>query len=62
MNPFVSKCFAKGQQVQWTARSAHLFLQVRTRVLNNNIGDAFKGWYPGMKIESVVEEKSDAAA
>ena len=37
-------------------------LQVRTRVLKNNLGDAFKGWYPGLKIESVVKEKSDAAA
>jgi len=62
VNYVVSKRFAKRQQMQWTPRSAHLLLQVRTRVLNNDLGDAFKGWYPGLKIESEVEEKSDAAA
>jgi len=37
----------KKQQMRWTPRGAHLLLQVRTRVLNNDLADAFGRWYPG---------------
>ena len=45
-NQVVSKCMVKKQQMRWTARGAHLLLQVRTRVLNDELADAFRRWYP----------------
>jgi hypothetical protein len=36
----------KKQQMRWAPKSAHLLLQVRTKVLNNDLGVAFKRWYP----------------
>jgi len=32
--------------MRWTPRGAHLLLQVRTRVLNNDLADDFHRWYP----------------
>jgi hypothetical protein len=46
INQVVSKRMAKKQQMQWTQRGAHLLLQVRTRVLNEEWEDVFRGWYP----------------
>jgi hypothetical protein len=37
----------KKQQMRWTPRGAHLLLQVRTRVLNNDLANDFHRWYPG---------------
>jgi hypothetical protein len=37
----------KKQQMRWSLRGAHLLLQVRTRVLNNNLATDFHRWYPG---------------
>jgi hypothetical protein len=37
----------KKQQMRWTPRGAHLLLQVRTRVLNNDLAADFRRWYPG---------------
>jgi hypothetical protein len=37
----------KKQQMRWTPRGAHLLLQVRTRVLNNDLTADFHRWYPG---------------
>jgi hypothetical protein len=31
---------------QWTPKGAHLLLQVRTRVLNDEWEATFRGWYP----------------
>jgi hypothetical protein len=36
----------KKQQMSWTLRGAHLLLQVRTKVLNNELGAVFRQWYP----------------
>jgi hypothetical protein len=36
----------KRQQMRWTLRGAHLLLQVRTRVLNDELADVFRRWYP----------------
>jgi hypothetical protein len=33
--------------MRWTPRGAHLLLQVRTRVLNDQLADDFHRWYPG---------------
>jgi len=45
-NQMVSKRMVKKQQMRWTPKGAHLLLQVRTRVLNDELGDAFRRWYP----------------
>ena len=46
VNQIVSKRMVKKQQMRWAPKSAHLLIQVRTRVLNNELGAAFKRWYP----------------
>jgi len=38
INQVVSKRMAKKQQMQWTQRGAHFLLQVRNRVLNEELG------------------------
>src|SRR5664280_89472 len=43
----VSKWMVKKQQMRWTPRGAHLLLQVRTRVLNDDLADQFRRWHPG---------------
>jgi hypothetical protein len=37
----------KKQQMRWTPRGAHLLLQVRTHVLNDQLANDFRRWYPG---------------
>jgi DNA-directed RNA polymerase subunit RPC12/RpoP len=49
VNQVVSKRFVKKQQMKWSRRGAHLLLQMRTRVLNDELRQTFQQWYPGMK-------------
>jgi hypothetical protein len=42
----IAKRFVKKQQMRWTPRGAHLLLQVRVHVLNDELGTAFQRWYP----------------
>jgi hypothetical protein len=42
INQVVSRRFVKKQQMQWTLRGAHLLLQTRTRVLNEDLDDLFR--------------------
>jgi hypothetical protein len=46
INQVVSKRMVKKQQMRWSQRGAHLLLQIRTRVLNRELRDEFKKWYP----------------
>ena len=46
VNHVVSRRLVKKQQMQWTPRGAHLLLQVRTQVLNDDWDDTFRRWYP----------------
>ena len=46
INQVVSKRFVKKRQMQWTPRGAHLLLQTRTKVLNDDLEDVFRDWYP----------------
>jgi len=46
VNQVVSKRMAKKQQMRWSQRGAHLLLQVRTRVLNDELREVFRQWYP----------------
>jgi len=47
VNQVVSKRMVKKQQMRWTPRGAHLLLQVRTQVLNDELADDFHRWFPG---------------
>jgi hypothetical protein len=49
VNQVVSKRMVKKQQMQWSPRGAHLFLQIRTRVLNEEWEATFRAWYPGFR-------------
>jgi hypothetical protein len=49
VNQVISKRMVKKQQMRWTPRGAHLLLQIRTRVLNNQLPDDFHRWYPGFR-------------
>jgi hypothetical protein len=46
VNQVISKRFVKKQSMQWTQRGAHLLLQTRTRVLNDDLESTFRKWYP----------------
>ena len=56
INQVLSKRFVKRQQMRWTERGAHLLLQVRTKVLNENWRSTLSRWYPGM--EETCEAKA----
>jgi len=49
INQVVSKRMVKKQQMQWTPVGAHLLLQVRTQVLNDEWDDTFRTWYPDFR-------------
>jgi hypothetical protein len=49
INQVVSRRFVKKQQMQWTLRGAHLLLQTRTKVLNEELEDVFRRWYPNFR-------------
>ena len=46
VNQVVSKRMVKKQQMRWSQRGAHLLLQIRTRVLNDDLVGDFRPWYP----------------
>ncbi len=45
VNQVISKRMVKSQQMRWSQRGAHLLLQVRTKVLDEELRDTFKRWY-----------------
>ena len=51
INQVVSRRFVKKQQMQWTLKGAHLLLQTRTKVLNHELEDVFRRWYPKFRAE-----------
>jgi hypothetical protein len=48
VNQVISKRFVKKQQMRWSKKGAHLLLQVRTQVLNEDLRPTFERWYPAM--------------
>jgi hypothetical protein len=46
VNQVISKRMVKKQQMRWTPRGAHLLVQIRTRVLNDQLTEDFHRWYP----------------
>jgi hypothetical protein len=59
VNQVVSKRMLKLQQMRWSKRGAHLLLQARTRVLNNDLRKMFCNWY--LDLESTLEAETRAA-
>ena len=53
VNQVVSKRMVKKQQMQWTPAGAHLLLQVRTQVLNDEWDATVRSWYPGFRPDQV---------
>jgi DNA-binding NarL/FixJ family response regulator len=52
----------KKQQMQWTLRGAHLLLQTRTKVLNEDLDDLFRRWYPKFRPQPPTQEPDRKAA
>jgi hypothetical protein len=52
INQVVSRRFVKKQQMHWTLRGAHLLLQTRTKVLNDDLEAAFRRWYPLFRVQA----------
>ena len=46
VNQVMSKRLVKKQHMRWSEEGAHNLLQVRTRVLNNDLRRVFDRWYP----------------
>jgi len=61
VNYVVSKRMVKKQQMRWSQRGAHLLLQVRTQVLNEDLRSTFGRWYPGMQNPSAEMGLKEAA-
>jgi hypothetical protein len=61
VNQVVSKRMVKKQQMRWTESGAHNLLQIRTKVLNNQLRETFVRWYPGMQNEQELEIQKKAA-
>jgi hypothetical protein len=62
INQAVSRRFVNKQQMQWTLRGAHLLLQTRTRVLNDDLDDLFRRWYPKFTPQPQTQEPDREAA
>src|SRR5450631_3683869 len=45
INQLIARRFVKRQQMRWTPRGAHLLLQIRVQVLNDDLQTAFHRWY-----------------
>jgi hypothetical protein len=58
VNQIVSKRFVTKQQMKWSPRGAHLLLQTRTRVLNDELRQTFQRWYPAMHNEEVESKEA----
>jgi hypothetical protein len=51
INQVVSRRFVTKQQMHWTMKGAHLLLQVRTKVPNQERKDTFRRWFPQFRAE-----------
>jgi hypothetical protein len=52
VNQVISKRMVKKQQMRWTQKGAHLLLQVRTRVLDEDWRATFERWYPDLEAQA----------
>ncbi len=60
VNQIIAKRFVKKQQMRWTKRGAHLLLQVRVKVLNNELQENFSKWYPQFEFKKAVDTENTA--
>ena len=60
VNYAISKRFVKKQQMRWTQRGAHLLLQTRVQVLNDDLRKIFGRWFQGMSVMENEQEKMAA--
>ncbi len=58
VNQVISKRFVKKQQMRWSKRGAYLLLQVRTKVLNEDVRETFDRWYPNNHRETGEQKKA----
>ena len=56
VNQVVAKRFVKKQQMRWSMSGAHFLLQIRTRVLNDELRSCFEQWYPALAANDEVEK------
>jgi hypothetical protein len=59
VNQIIAKRFVKKQQMRWTKRGAHLLLQVRVKVLNNELQENFRKWYPQFAVKNSVDYETN---
>ena len=62
VNQVISKRMVKQQQVQWSKKGAHLLVQMRTKVLNNELEGLFRRWYPQFRIATNGVQEQAAGA
>ena len=62
VNQVVSKRMVKKQQMQWTPEGAHLLLQVRTQVINDDWEATVRSWYPGFRPEQAHQTPTQSVA
>ncbi len=58
VNQIIAKRFVKKQQMRWTKRGAHLLLQVRVKVLNDELQENFSKWYPQFEIKKAADPEN----
>jgi hypothetical protein len=56
INQVVSKRMVKKQQMGWSQRGAHLLLQIRTLVLDEEWENTFRRWYPDFRPPGQAEK------
>lgn len=44
----IARRMVKKQQMRWSPNGAHRLLQIRCRVLNDQLADDFKRWHPNL--------------
>lgn len=54
VNQVIAKRFVKHQQMQWSKKGAHLLLQARTKVLNQEWDECFRTRFPGFRPPAIV--------
>jgi hypothetical protein len=47
--------------MRWSESGTHNLLQVRTKVLNDQLRETFVRWYPGMQTEQDTKSERKAA-
>ena len=58
VNQVISKRFVKKQQMRWAEAGAHLLLQIRIQVLNEDWRGTLSRWYPGLQATPQAELKA----